>query len=45
MIKEKKKSASNTKKVMKNIQDNQHQSTLGDLDSLSALKKDLEKGE
>lgn len=45
MIKEKKKSASNTKKVIKNIQDNQHQSTLGDLDSLSALKKDLEKGE
>ena len=45
MINEKKKSASNTKKAMKKIQDSQHQSTLGDLDSLSALKDDLEKGE
>jgi small subunit ribosomal protein S1 len=45
MISEKKKSVSNTKKAMKKIQDNQHQSTLGDLDSLSALKDDLEKGE
>ena len=44
MINEKKKSASNTKKAMKKIQDSQHQSTLGDLDSLSALKDDLEKG-
>jgi small subunit ribosomal protein S1 len=45
MINEKKKSVSNTKKAMKKIQDSQHQSTLGDLDSLSALKDDLEKGE
>jgi small subunit ribosomal protein S1 len=45
MINEKKKSVSNTKKAMKKIQDSQHQSTLGDLDSLSALKDDLDKGE
>ena len=45
LVKKKKNSASNTKQQMKKIQENQHQSTLGDLDSLSALKDDLEKDE
>jgi hypothetical protein len=30
---------------MKKLEDDKKQSTLGDLDQLSALKKDLEKGE
>ena len=42
---ERKKSASAAKKVMKKMVDDKKQSTLGDLDQLSALKKDLEKGE
>jgi len=42
---ERKKSASAAKKVMKKLVDDKKQSTLGDLDQLSALKKDLEKGE
>jgi len=45
MIKEKKKKVAKTKKVVKDIQDSQQQSTLGDLDSLTALKDDLEKDE
>ena len=37
-----KKRASKTKSAVKEIQDSQQQSTLGDLDSLSSLKDDLE---
>ena len=40
---EKKKSAASTKKVMKKLEDKKQQSTLGDLDSLADLKKDLDK--
>ena len=39
---ERKKSASAAKKVMKKLVDDKKQSTLGDLDDLAALKKDLE---
>ena len=42
---ERKKSASSAKKVMKKLEDDKQHSTLGDLDSLAALKKDLEQGE
>ena len=42
LISENKKKASKTKKAVKKIQESQQQSTLGDLDSLSALKDDLE---
>ena len=41
---ERKKSAASAKKVMKKLEDDKQQSTLGDLDSLSALKNDLENG-
>ena len=43
LIAESKKKATKTKKAVKKIQESQHQSTLGDLDSLSALRDDLEK--
>ena len=43
MIEEKKKKAASTKSAVKKLQDSQQQSTLGDLDSLNALKDDLEK--
>jgi len=43
LLAEKKKRASKTKNAVKEIQDSQQQSTLGDLDSLSSLKDDLEK--
>jgi len=42
---ERKKSASAAKKVIKKMVDDKQHSTLGDLDSLAALKKNLEKGE
>jgi small subunit ribosomal protein S1 len=42
---ERKKSASSAKKVMKKLEDDKQHSTLGDLDSLAALKKNLEQGE
>jgi len=42
---ERKKSASSAKKVMKKLEGDKKHSTLGDLDSLAALKKDLEQGE
>ena len=42
---ERKKSASSAKKVLKKLEIDKKQSTLGDLDSLAALKKDLEQGE
>jgi small subunit ribosomal protein S1 len=45
MIKKKKEKVAKTKKVVKDIQDSQQQSTLGDLDSLTTLKDDLEKDE
>ena len=41
---ERKKSASSAKKVMKKLETDKKQSTLGDLDSLAALKKDLDQG-
>ena len=45
-IKNKKKEKAATEKVVKEIQQKQQKSTLGDLDSLTSLKKDLEsKGE
>ena len=45
-VKAKKKSnASNASKAVKKINDNVEKTTLGDLDALSALKSDLEKGE
>jgi len=37
-----KKSKASTKKVMKKLEDDKQQSTLGDLESLATLKKDLE---
>ena len=37
-----KKSVASAKKVMKKLEDDKQQSTLGDLDSLAALKEDLE---
>ena len=40
---ERKKSAASAKKVMKKLEDDKQHSTLGDLDSLAALKKDLDK--
>ena len=40
---ERKKSAASAKQVMKKLEDDKQHSTLGDLDSLAALKKDLEK--
>ena len=40
-----KKSASNTKKVMKRMEVDKQKSTLGDLDSLAALKDNLESNE
>ena len=43
LIAEGKKKATKTKKAVKKIQESQHQSTLGDLDSLSALRDDLKK--
>ncbi|MBC8510959.1 MAG: 30S ribosomal protein S1 [Cryomorphaceae bacterium] len=42
---ERKKSASSAKKVMKKLEDDKQHSTLGDLDSLAALKKNLDQGE
>ena len=42
---EREKSASSAKKVMKKLEDDKQHSTLGDLDSLAALKKNLEQGE
>ena len=39
---ERKKSAAKTKKVMQKLEDDKQHSTLGDLDSLAALKQDLE---
>jgi len=39
---ERKKSVAKTKKVMKKLEDEKQHSTLGDLDSLAALKQDLE---
>ena len=41
---ERKKSASSTKKIMKKLEDDKQQSTLGDIDGLAALKKDLDTG-
>ena len=43
LIKEKQRKASNTNKVVKEIQQSQQQSTLGDIEGLSALKDDLDK--
>jgi small subunit ribosomal protein S1 len=43
MLAEKKKKLAKTNEAVKDIQESQHQSTLGDLDSLNALKDDLEK--
>ena len=43
MIEEKKKKAASTKSAVQKLQASQQQSTLGDLDSLNALKDDLEK--
>ncbi len=45
MVNEEKKKVAKTKDAVKEIQDSQQQSTLGDLDSLTALKDDLEKDE
>ena len=42
---ERKKQATTTKKVMKKIQSTQQQSTLGDLDELTNLKKNLKESE
>jgi small subunit ribosomal protein S1 len=39
---ERKKSAASTKNVMRKLEDDKQKSTLGDLDSLAALKKDVE---
>jgi small subunit ribosomal protein S1 len=39
---ERKKSAASTKKVIKKMEDEKQHSTLGDLDSLAALKEDIE---
>ena len=43
LIKEKKRTASNTNKAVKEIQQSQQQSTLGDIEGLSSLKDDLDK--
>ena len=43
MIEEKKKKVASTKSAVQKLQASQQQSTLGDLDSLNALKDDLEK--
>ena len=43
LVQEKKRRASNTNKAVKEIQQSQQQSTLGDIESLSALKDDLDK--
>ncbi|MDC1063309.1 30S ribosomal protein S1 [Flavobacteriales bacterium] len=43
LVQEKKRRASNTNKVVKEIQQSQQQSTLGDIEGLSALKDDLDK--
>ncbi|MFL2575454.1 MAG: 30S ribosomal protein S1 [Flavobacteriales bacterium] len=43
LVKEKKRRASNTNKAVKEIQQSQQQSTLGDIEGLSALKDDLDK--
>ncbi len=43
LIQEKKRRASNTNKAVKEIQQSQQQSTLGDIEGLSALKDDLDK--
>ena len=43
MIEEKNKKAASTKSAVQKLQASQQQSTLGDLDSLNALKDDLEK--
>ena len=43
MIEEKKKKAASTKSAVQKLQASQQQSTLGDLDSLNALKDDLDK--
>ena len=39
---ERKRSANTTKKVMKKLEDDKQTSTLGDLDSLASLRKDIE---
>ena len=44
LIQEKRRRASNTNKAVKEIQQSQQQSTLGDIEGLSALKDDLDKG-
>ena len=43
LVKENKRRASNTNKAVKEIQQSQQQSTLGDIEGLSALKDDLDK--
>ena len=43
LVQEKKRKASNTNKAVKEIQQSQQQSTLGDIEGLSALKDDLDK--
>jgi len=43
LVEKKKKKLAKTNEAVKDIQESQHQSTLGDLDSLNALKDDLEK--
>ena len=43
LVQEKKRRASNTNKAVKEIQQSQQQSTLGDIEGLSALKDDLDK--
>jgi len=42
---DKKKTAASTKKAIKKLETDNKQSTLGDLDELSALKSDLKKSE
>ena len=42
VVAEKKKKIASTKKVMKQLEDNKQQSTLGDLEGLADLKKDLD---
>ncbi len=43
IVAEKKKKIASTKKVLKQLEDNKQQSTLGDLEELADLKKDLDK--
>ena len=43
LVQEKKRRASNTNKAVKEIQQSQQQSTLGDIEGLSSLKDDLDK--